>query len=126
MITQPTGRAAGPYDAAFLPRRQIALRAPERPVTAPVAKLGGEPVWLSEPTWPLDPRTGAPLVFIGQFPVPGDALRLACLFLHEEDIIMGGLDPEAGDGVLLVQPGGRIPPFAVIGPPGTHGRTLWR
>ncbi len=74
----------------------------------------------------MDPRSGAPLVFIGQFPVPGDEPRLAYLFLHEEDIVMGGMDPQDGDGVLLVQPGGRIPPFAVIGPPGTRGRTLWR
>ncbi|MDH6133802.1 hypothetical protein P3T37_003200 [Kitasatospora sp. MAA4] len=126
MITRPTGQADGPYGAAFLPRQQIVLRAPERPITDPVAKLGGEPVWLSEPTWPVDPRTKVPLVFIGQFPIPGDDFRLAYLFLHEEDICMGGMDPEVGDGVLLVQPGGRIPSFAVVGPPGTRGRTLWR
>ncbi|MFG3142404.1 hypothetical protein ACGFZA_40125 [Streptomyces sp. NPDC048211] len=126
MITRPTGQADGPYDAAFLPRRRIVLRAPGRPITDPVAKLGGEPVWLSEPTWPVDPRTKVPLVFIGQFPILGDELRLAYLFLHEEDICMGGMDPEAGDGVLLVQPGGRIPSFAVLGPPGARGRTLWR
>ncbi|MFE3876160.1 hypothetical protein ACFXPX_17405 [Kitasatospora sp. NPDC059146] len=65
-------------------------------------------------------------MFIGQFPVPGDELRLAYLFLEEDELIMGGQDPEHGDGVLLVQPGGRIPSFAVIGPPGTRGRTLWR
>ncbi|MEV7597263.1 hypothetical protein AB0O91_07695 [Kitasatospora sp. NPDC089797] len=126
MITRPTGQATGPYDAAFLPRRQLVLRAPERPVADPVAKLGGDPVWLSEPAWPVHPQTGVPLVFIGQFPVPGDELRMAYLFLDEEDLIMGGLDPEAGDGVLLLQPDGRVPDFAVIGPPGTRGRTLWR
>ncbi|MDT0267265.1 hypothetical protein RM844_13315 [Streptomyces sp. DSM 44915] len=126
MITRPTGKAAGPYEAAFLPRRQLVLRAPERPITDPVAKLGGDPVWLSEPTWPVDPCTKEPLVFIGQFPVPGDELRLAYLFLYEEGMIMGGLGPEDGDGVLLIQPGGRIPSSAEIGPPGTRGRTLWR
>lgn len=126
MIIRPTGQAAGPYDAAFLPRRQIVLRAPERPITDPVAKLGGDPVWLSEPAWPVNPRTDTPLVFIGQFPVPGDELRLAYLFLDEEDSIMGGLKPEDGDAVLLVQPDGRVPSFATLGPPGTQGRTLWR
>ncbi|MFJ1706313.1 hypothetical protein [Kitasatospora sp. NPDC088346] len=98
----------------------------EQPISDPVAKFGGEPVWLAEPTWPLDPGSGEPLVFIGQFPVPGQELRLAYLFLDEEDIVMGGTDPERGDAVLLVQPDGRIPSFAVIGPPGTRGRTLWR
>ncbi|MEU1288944.1 hypothetical protein [Kitasatospora sp. NPDC005856] len=126
MIPLPTGAATGPHDAAFLPRRGLSPRPAERPITAPVPKLGGEPCWLAEPTWPLDPSTGEPLVFIGQFPVPGEPGRLAYLFLDEEGEIMGGLDPERGDGLLLVQPGGRIPPFAVIGPPGTRGRTLWR
>lgn len=126
MIPLPTGTATGPHDAAFLPRRGLSPRPAERPITAPVPKLGGEPCWLAEPTWPLDPATGEPLVFIGQFPVPGEPGRLAYLFLDEEGEIMGGLDPERGDGLLLVQPGGRIPPFAVVGPPGIRGRTLWR
>ncbi|MFD5466092.1 hypothetical protein ACFWIQ_25150 [Kitasatospora sp. NPDC127059] len=122
----PTGTATGPHDAAFLPRLELSARPAQRPITEPVPKLGGEPCWLAEPTWPLTPGTGDPLVFIGQFPVPGEELRLAYLFLAEVEQIMGGMDPEAGDGVLLVQPGGRIPSFAVIGPPGTRGRTLWR
>ncbi|MFD5432305.1 hypothetical protein ACFWJ4_09015 [Kitasatospora sp. NPDC127067] len=126
MIPLPTGTATGPHDAAYLPRRRLSPRPAERAITAPVPKLGGEPCWLAEPTWPLAPTTGEPLVFIGQFPVPGEPGRLAYLFLEEEGEIMGGLDPERGDGLLLVQPGGRIPPFAVIGPPGTRGRTLWR
>ncbi|MGW0856513.1 hypothetical protein [Streptomyces sp. NPDC002690] len=126
MPIRPTGSADGPYDAAFLPRLRIVLEAAEEPVTDPVAKFGGDPVWLSEPAWPLDPHSGVPLVFVGQFPVPGEELRLAYLFLGEEDMIMGGLGPEDGDGVLLVQPDGRVPSSAVIGPPGTHGRTLWR
>ncbi|MFB7473574.1 hypothetical protein [Kitasatospora sp. NPDC056184] len=126
MIMRPTGQAEGPYGAAFLPRRQMTVRAAEQPISDPVAKLGGQPVWLADPAWPVDPSSGRPLVFIGQFPIPGDELRLAYLFLDEDDLIMGGIDPEAGDAVLLVQPDGRIPPFAVIGPPGTRGRTLWR
>ncbi|MEU9044329.1 MULTISPECIES: hypothetical protein [unclassified Kitasatospora] len=122
---QPTGTATGPHDAAFLPRLQFVLREPEQPITAPVPKLGGEPCWLAEPAWPLSPTTGEPLLFIGQFAVPGEELRLAYLFLEEGEIT-GGIDPEAGDALLFVQPGGRIPPFAVIGPPDTRGRTLWR
>ncbi|WP_234322908.1 hypothetical protein [Streptomyces sp. NRRL S-350] len=125
-IPQPTGTATGPHDAAFLPRLRLSPRPARCPVTAPVPKLGGEPCWLAEPSWPLSPTTGQPLVFIGQFPVPGAEVRLAYLFLDPADGPMGGPDPEAGDAVLLVQPGGRIPPFAVIGPAGTRGRTLWR
>ncbi|MEU2390612.1 hypothetical protein [Streptomyces sp. NPDC007369] len=126
MISEPTGQAAGPYDAAFLPRLRMSFRAAPEPVTEPVSKFGGQPVWLDGPAWPVDPRTGAPLVFIGQFRVPGAEVRLAYLFLHEVGMVMGGDTPEDGEAVVLVQPGGRIPSFASVGPPGTRGRTLWR
>ncbi|PKT70951.1 hypothetical protein CW362_21740 [Streptomyces populi] len=125
MFSRPTGQATGPYDAAFLPRLAMSFRAVTEPVTEPVTKFGGRPVWLEEPTWPLDPSTGEPLVFIGQFRVPGEELRLAYLFLAEDDRVMG-MDPTSGEAVVLVQPGGRVPSFAVIGPPGTQGRSLWR
>ncbi|MFE2262030.1 hypothetical protein [Streptomyces griseosporeus] len=125
MISRPTGRATGPYDAAFLPRLQMTLRAAEGPVNEPVSKFGGQPVWLEEAAWPVHPESGEPLVFIGQFRVPGDEVRLAYLFLHEDDRVMG-MYPDSGEAVVLLQPGGRVPPFAVIGLPGTKGRSLWR
>ncbi|MFJ9642254.1 hypothetical protein [Streptomyces sp. NPDC101206] len=62
----------------------MTLRPAAAPVTAPVAKPGGTPVWLGEPCWPVSPSTGEPLDLIGQFPVPGepgDTPRLAYLFL---------------------------------------------
>ncbi|MGW6706075.1 hypothetical protein ACWGDE_14455 [Streptomyces sp. NPDC054956] len=125
----PVGDVEGPDDAAYLPRLEMSLRPADAPVTEPVAKFGGAPVWLAEPSWPLHPRTGEPLDFVGQFPVPaepGEELRLAYLFLAYDDYETGGMDGDTGDAVLLVQPGGRIPHFAVIGPPGTTGRSLWR
>ncbi|MGY4393992.1 hypothetical protein [Streptomyces sp. TE12347] len=126
MISEPTGRATGPYDAAFLPRVRMSFRAAREPVTEPVSKFGGQPVWLDGPAWPVHPRSGEPLVFIGQFRVPGDEVRLAYLFLHEEGMDMAGTAPEDGEAVVLVQPGGRTPSFASVGAPGTRGRTLWR
>ncbi|MFI8461889.1 hypothetical protein [Kitasatospora sp. NPDC085464] len=128
---QPTGTATGPHDAAFLPRLQFALRRSERPITRSRPQARRRPLLAGRARLAAlsPPRTGEPLVFVGQFAVPGEDRRLAFLFLAADgdlDGPMGGLDPESGDAVLLVQPGGRIPPFAVIGPPGTHGRTLWR
>lgn len=104
-------------------RCPCALRRGQSPIQC--RSIGGQPVWLSEPTWPLHPGTGEPLVFVGQFRVPGDEIRLAYLFLHEENWDMSS-QPEDGTAVVLLQPGGRVPPVAVIGPPGTRGRTLWR
>lgn len=66
-----------------------------------------------------------PLVFIGQFRVPGDKVRLAYLFLKEDDRVMD-TDPTSGEAVVLIQPDGMVPSFAVIGPRGTRGRSLWR
>ncbi|MFF2147703.1 hypothetical protein [Kitasatospora sp. NPDC058190] len=153
MTPRPAGTATSPHDAAFLPRLRRSPRPAERPITEPVAKLGGEPCRPAEPAWPLCPTTGEPLVFIDQFSVPGNEsasnesadnepgseespsgkspgerspgaeARLAYLFLAADNGLMGGRDPKSGDGLLPVQPGVRIPPFAVIGPtrhPGSY------
>lgn len=49
VISRPTGQAQGPYEAAFLPRLQMSLRKADEPVTEPVSKFGGQPVWLEAP-----------------------------------------------------------------------------
>ncbi|MGP4048376.1 hypothetical protein [Streptomyces sp. 2A115] len=125
-LPRPVEEAQGPYDAGYLPRLEMAFHAVEEPITEPIAKLGGDPVWLGEPCWPVHPSTGEPLDFIGQFPVPedpGEERHMGYLFLSYNDYETGGMDPEDGEAVLLVQPGGRIPAFATIGPAGTKGRT---
>ncbi|MDI9889288.1 hypothetical protein QMZ92_34445 [Streptomyces sp. HNM0645] len=129
LLPRPVSEAEGPYDAGYLPRLEMTFHAVEEPITEPVAKLGGDPVWLDEPCWPVHPGTREPLDFIGQFPVPtepGEERRMAYLFLSYNDYETGGMDPEDGEAVMLVQPGGRIPAFAIIGPAGTKGRSLWR
>ncbi|WP_327303458.1 hypothetical protein OG730_07460 [Streptomyces sp. NBC_01298] len=42
MTSEPTGQAAGPYDAAFLPRLRMSFRAAREPVIEPVSKFGGQ------------------------------------------------------------------------------------
>ena len=115
----------GPTGAAFGPRRRIVARPAAVPITAPVAKLGGRPTWLDAPTWPLG-ATGGPMMFVGQVPIPGEMVRMAYLFVTDDDEGMAeGYRPEAGDTALLVQPGGRIPAFVrTIGEP--VGPSLWR
>ncbi|MGW3496436.1 hypothetical protein [Streptomyces sp. NPDC001020] len=81
------------------------------PVREAVTKLGGQPVWLEEPQWPLSRRTGEPLQFLGQFALESGALGY--LFMAGDDTD-GTFDPEGGENALLVQPGGRVPGFVSV------------
>ncbi|MEW9527393.1 hypothetical protein [Microbispora sp. NPDC049125] len=71
-------------------------------------KLGGRPVWLEEPQWPLCWRHERPMGFIGQFRLPGRQIRMAYLFM--DDASESSFQPEGGENALIVQPG-RIPSF---------------
>src|SRR5262245_15622004 len=119
----------GPADAWLLPRLQLQLRPASAPIRTPVAKLGGQPTWLDSPAWPLSRTTGAQLKFVGQFPVPGNPMRLTYLFITEDGAIGETFpetySPDAGENALLVQPGGRLPPGAGVADAAT-GPSLWR
>lgn len=78
-----------------------------------VTKVGGQPVWLEEPQWPLSRRTGRPMEFLGQFALAGG--RLACLFMTGGGHVDGTWEPEGGENALVIQPGGRIPDFVTVG-----------
>ncbi|MFJ9132208.1 hypothetical protein ACIRRT_03980 [Streptomyces sp. NPDC102256] len=66
LLLRPVEEAEGPYDAGYLTRLAMTFHPVEEPITEPVAELGGEPLWLDEPCWPVHPRTVEPLDFIGQ------------------------------------------------------------
>lgn len=118
--------AAGPFDAWLAQRRQISMRPSAAPIDAPVAKLGGRPVWLDEPFWPVSRTSGMPMTFVGQFPIPGPSPRMSYLFLtQDDDATAATFEPESGENALLVQPGGIIPAF-VVGVAVEDGPTLWR
>ncbi|WP_225848309.1 DUF1963 domain-containing protein [Streptomyces sp. HPF1205] len=94
---------------AFVPARA--------PITDPVTKFGGQPVWLSEPQWPVNDAWGEPMRFLCQIelgPVVGEAGqgRLAYVFVtHAEhgDEVFFDPDiafPDEGANAVIVQPGG--------------------
>ncbi|WP_370366805.1 hypothetical protein [Catenulispora sp. GP43] len=109
MSQQTRNSGAGPYGAGVTPRLTIATTPSPAPITTPDTKLGGQPVWLAEPAWPLDRESGEPMRFIGQFRIPGDTVRLAYLFITDEDGDAATAEPFGGHNALLVQPGGRLP-----------------
>lgn len=97
---RPEPRAPSPDHT--VPRWSLLLhRAPE-PVTGPVTKFGGQPVWLTAPTWPLT-AAGTPMTFFAQFRLPWRDEALAYLFLDLGGAGMGM--SEGGGASLFVQPG---------------------
>jgi hypothetical protein len=45
----------------FPPGARLELAPADGPVREPVIKVGGQPVWLEEPQWPLSSTTGEPM-----------------------------------------------------------------
>lgn len=80
------------------------------PILAPVTKLGGQPVWISEPQWPLSRALGAPMRFIGQFALAPDLFgsceaQLAYLFMTDTDIFVNGTWlPDGGENASSFSP----------------------
>jgi hypothetical protein len=101
----------------------MSFRASGAPIASPVAKLGGQPFWLDEPFWPVSGSSGEPMTFVGQFPLPGTGSGMAFLFVSDDD--EGTFLMDGGENALLVQPGGRVPPF-VRGEARRTGPGLWR
>ncbi len=84
-------------------------------VRRPVTKVGGQPVWIEEPQWPLSRESGRPMEFLGQFEL-GDG-RLGYLFMTaSQDGGEASFEPEGGENALIVQPAGRVPDFVVTAP----------
>ncbi|ACU73192.1 conserved hypothetical protein [Catenulispora acidiphila DSM 44928] len=108
-MLQTRNNGAGPYGAGVTPRLAIATKPSPAPITTPDTKLGGQPVWLAAPAWPLDRVSGEPMRFIGQFRVPGAGVRLAYLFITDEDGDATTAEPFGGRNALIVQPDGRVP-----------------
>ncbi len=125
-VLRRSDSAAGPFEAWLTPRLELTVRPSAEPIDMAEAKLGGQPVWLDTPFWPLSATSGTPMVFIGQFPLPAPSTGMCYLFMAEDSEGTGlTFEPEAGDNALLVQPGGRVPPF-LKGTATATGPTLWR
>jgi len=66
-----------------------------------LAKFGGQPDWIADPTWPLGPG-GEPMVLLAELPLIGDPPRVAYVFFSHE----GNTWEPLGDGsAVVVQPG---------------------
>jgi hypothetical protein len=93
----PAPYASPPHPRRTVARRSFELRSVDEPITAPITKFGGQPVWIGDPTWPLG-VDGAPTTFMAQFEIP-DRDGLAYLFLDP------GADYADPMAILFAAPG---------------------
>ena len=86
-----------------------------RPITDPVTKFGGQPVWLERPEWPLSKELGPQMQFVCQVALDPNTFgvspgRMAYLFItgeSEDEWVDGTYDPDGGENAVIVQPRGK-------------------
>lgn len=101
--------------------KKYVMRAQEAgsPILTPVTKLGGQPVWLAAPQWPLSKALGVPMGFIGQFEILPDVVgaceaRMAYLFMTDTIAAVETWLPDGGENAVVLQPGSYDGPSAPL------------
>jgi uncharacterized protein (TIGR02996 family) len=119
-----------------VPRLTIkGFRRVKRPVTRPVTKFGGQPVWLGDPIWPMSREDDRPMQFVCQVAVPdflgpGLAGKMVYLFVNHAEHenwrefcgTISPLYPDEGENAVVIQPGGDPPAPTVVLPLGARGQ----
>src|SRR5689334_7363060 len=106
---------------------RIHVQEASAPITETVTKLGGQPVWIDEPAWPLSRSFGVPMRFLGQVALDADlfgpcAAQMAYLFITEAQTYAEGTwRADAGENAVVLQPGGWEGPLASL----RRGPTLY-
>jgi uncharacterized protein YwqG len=111
-------------------KQQIEFEQAAAPITAPITKFGGQPVWLADPQWPLSRQTGNPMRFICQIALsesmfPHTPARMAYLFMTDEEdgeFVDGTYEPDGGENAVILQPGNAPVPTTDV----AQGPTLYR
>src|SRR5215217_5247181 len=96
-----------------VPKRQIAFREVDQPITESVTKFGGQPVWLSEPQWPISRETGRQMTFFCQVrlgDVPGleRTAGMAYVFMTDDADgpglgLLRTMSPTYGENAVILQ-----------------------
>jgi uncharacterized protein YwqG len=82
-----------------------------KPISGLVTKFGGQPVWVSQPQWPLSKSTGKPMRFICQIAFNSKlfepvAAQMAYLFMTDgEEYVDGTWEADGGENAVILQPG---------------------
>lgn len=70
------------------PKTTFELVETSTPITEPITKFGGQPVWLNTPQWPMSPEDDEPMLFMAQIALdpelfPGGEGIMAYIFFDE-------------------------------------------
>ena len=90
-------------------RKTIEFHESKSPITVPVTKFGGQPIWLEESQWPISKRHNLPMTFICQIALdeevfPGCKDKMAYIFSTNDD--SETWEPDGGENAVIIQPGG--------------------
>ena len=97
--------------ASTMNKKSINFKQVKKPITELVTKFGGNPVWLTEPQWPISKETGKPMRFICQIELSEDIFgkrvcKMAYIFMtDDEEYVDGTWEPEGGENAVILQPG---------------------
>ncbi|HEY7348346.1 MAG TPA: hypothetical protein VH599_08525 [Ktedonobacterales bacterium] len=113
----------------------LSLQEVQVPIREPVIKFGGQPVWLTEPQWPLSSLIGIPMQFIAQIPLYSELfgpLQAQMAYVFMTDLFMKGEvragrtvateNPDRGENAVILQPGIWTGPTLPL----TAGPTLYK
>ncbi len=86
------------------------------PITEPVTKFGGQPVWIEKPEWAISKSTGKPMMFICQIALDKEIFgsiesKMAYVFMSddEDNYIEGTWEADGGENAVIIQPNGNNP-----------------
>jgi uncharacterized protein YwqG len=113
-------------------RITITFKDTASPIRKPITKFGGQPVWLTEPQWPLSRELGVPMRFIGQVAIPPEQFpegrgKVAYIFMTDtDDHVDGTWEPNGGENAVIIQPAEDIESPIVEVSANTTGPTIQR
>lgn len=92
----------------------INFREIENPITEPVTKFGGQPVWIEKPEWAVSRSTGKPMMFVCQIKLEKEIFgqiesEMAYIFIEDEDPMSVTWEADGGDNAVIIQPNGNNP-----------------
>lgn len=101
----------------MVPKADIEFIPVNEPITEPVTKFGGQPVWIEESQWPISRATGKPMQFICQIALDKEIFgevqgQMAYVFMtddFEDDGIADTWEPDGGENAVIIQPSNTEP-----------------